>query len=193
MKIIVGLGNPGALYEGRRHNIGFLVVDRLSAAHHIHISTKRFKTLLGKGSIDSQKVVLIKPMTFMNRSGEAVKKALHFYRSGLEDLIVIHDDLDLSLGRVRFKVRGGDGGHLGVRSIIESMGANTFLRLKVGIGRPPKGVDPASYVLSSFDLSEGPRLDGVLDQAAQALKVTLSEGVQTAMNRFQKKIRIEEG
>ncbi len=193
MKIIVGLGNPGVRYQETRHNIGFRVVDRLAEINHIPLSTKRHQTLYGIGSIDSPKVILIKPMTFMNRSGEAVKKALHFFRSGLEDLIVIHDDLDLSLGRFRFKVRGGDGGHLGVRSIIESMGANTFLRLKVGIGRPPKGVDPASYVLSSFDLSERPRLDGVLDQAAQALKVTLSEGVQTAMNRFQKKIRIEEG
>ena len=193
MKIIVGLGNPGALYKGSRHNIGFLVADRLAAVHHILISTKRFKTILGKGLIDSQEVVLIKPMTFMNRSGEAVKKALHFFRSGLEDLIVIHDDLDLSLGRLRFKVRGGDGGHLGIRSIIESIGANTFLRLKVGIGRPPKGMDPAEYVLNAFNVPEQPCLERVLDQAAEVFKVMFVEGLQTAMNRFQKKIRTEEG
>jgi len=193
VKIIVGLGNPGALYKGSRHNIGFLVADRLAAVHHILISTKRFKTILGKGLIDSQEVVLIKPMTFMNRSGEAVKKALHFFRSGLEDLIVIHDDLDLSLGRLRFKVRGGDGGHLGIRSIIESIGANTFLRLKVGIGRPPKGMDPAEYVLNAFNVPEQPCLERVLDQAAEVFKVMFVEGLQTAMNRFQKKIRTEEG
>jgi len=188
----VGLGNPGSQYEGSRHNIGFLVVDRLAAEHHILTSTKRFKALLGKGLIDSQEIILIKPMTFMNRSGEAVKKVLHFFHSGPEDLIVIHDDLDLSVGRLRFKVRGGDGGHLGVRSIIESIGTNNFLRLKVGIGRPPKGMDPAKYVLGSFDLSEGVDLNKVIDQAIDALKVMLSEGVQFAMNRFQKKIRTGE-
>lgn len=193
MKLIVGLGNPGALYKGSRHNIGFLVADRLAAVHHILISTKRFKTILGKGLIDSQEVVLIKPMTFMNRSGEAVKKALHFFRSGVEDLIVIHDDLDLSLGRLRFKVRGGDGGHLGIRSIIESIGANTFLRLRVGIGRPPKGMDPAEYVLNAFNVLDQPCLERALDQAAEAFKVMFVEGLQTAMNRFQKKIRTEEG
>lgn len=193
MKIIVGLGNPGPRYEGTRHNIGFLVVDRLSAIHHILISTKRFKSLLGKGPIDSQEVVLIKPLTFMNRSGEAVQKTLHFFRAGPEDLVVIHDDLDLSLGRLRFKTKGGDGGHLGVRSIIESIGGNTFLRMKVGIGRPPKGVDPANYVLSPFSLSEESQMERVINQAAEALKVMLLEGIQTAMNRYQKKIRTEEG
>lgn len=187
MKIIVGLGNPGPRYEGTRHNIGFLVVDRLSVIHHLLISTKRFKSLLGIGLIDSQDVALIKPMTFMNRSGEAVQRALRFFGTGLEDLVIIHDDLDLSLGRIRFKTKGGDGGHLGVRSIIESIGGNTFLRMKVGIGRPPRGVDPADYVLSSFSPSEEIQLERVIDQAAEALKVMLSEGIQTAMNRFQKK------
>lgn len=193
MKLIVGLGNPGTRYEGSRHNIGFLVVDRFATEHHIPVSTKRFKAILGNGWIDSQKVVLFKPMTFMNLSGEAVKKALHFFCSGPEDLIVIHDDLDLSLGRLRFKVRGGDGGHLGVRSIIESIGANSFLRLKVGIGRPPRGVDTAEYVLNPFEIVEQACLNRALDQAAEALKVMFVEGLQTAMNRFQKKIRAEEG
>jgi len=193
LKIIVGLGNPGFQYERTRHNIGFLVVDRLAIAHHILISTKRFKSLFGKGLIDFQDVILVKPMTFMNRSGEAVSRVLQFYHSGPEDLIVIHDDLDLHFGRLRFKQRGGDGGHQGVRSIIESIGANNFLRLKVGVGRPPKGMDPASYVLGAFPLSEEDDLNRVLDQAKEAIKVMLLDGVQTAMNRFQKKIRLEEG
>lgn len=193
MKLIVGLGNPGAQYEGSRHNIGFLVVDRLATAHHIQISTTRFKAIFGRGCIDSQDVVLIKPLTFMNLSGEAVRKALAFFDSGPEHLIVIHDDLDLSLGRLRFKLRGGDGGHLGVRSIIESIGTNRFLRLKVGIGRPPREMDAAEYVLKDFDIAETPHLERMLDQAVEALKVLLAEGLQTAMNRFQKKIRAEEG
>ena len=188
MKVIVGLGNPGVHYERTRHNIGFQIVDRLAEIHHILISAKRFKSLYGIGWIDSQKVVLVKPMTFMNRSGEAVKKAIHFFQVGMEDLIVIHDDLDLPFGRLRFKRRGSDGGHQGVRSIIESIGRNNFSRLKVGIGRPHKGMDPAEYVLTSFDKIEQSHLDGILSRAAESMMVMLLEGVETAMNRYQKKI-----
>lgn len=187
MKVIVGLGNPGVHYRRSRHNIGFQVVDRLAKANHILVCTKRLNTHYGTGQIESQEVALAKPMTFMNRSGEAVKKLVNFFQIGLEDLIVIHDDLDLPFGRLRFKRRGGDGGHQGVRSIIEWVGGNSFLRLKVGIGRPPKGMDPAEYVLSDFDQTEQPRLDDILTQAAEALKVMLLEGIQAAMNQCQKK------
>ena len=170
-----------------RHNIGFQVVDRLAKLSHIPIRTKRFKCLYGRGWIDSQQVVLAKPMTFMNRSGEAVKKLTDFYHLGMDDLIVIHDDLDLTLGRIRFKQKGGDGGHQGVRSLIESLGGNHFLRLKVGIGRPPVGMDPANYVLEVFDKAEQVELDGILSQAADALKVVLLESLDKAMNQFQRK------
>jgi PTH1 family peptidyl-tRNA hydrolase len=190
VKVIVGLGNPGIHYRGNRHNIGFLVADRLAKINHILISHRRFKALYGTGWIDSQEVVLAKPMAFMNRSGEAVKKALLFFCVGMEDLIVIHDDLDLPFGRLRFKRRGGDGGHQGVRSIIESMGGNAFLRLKVGIGRPPKGMEPAEYVLASFDEIERPLLDEMTSQAAESIAVALLEGLDVAMNRYQKKITL---
>jgi PTH1 family peptidyl-tRNA hydrolase len=172
-----------------RHNIGFQVVDRLAKISHIPVRTKRFKSLYGKGWIDSQEAVLVKPMTFMNRSGEAAKKATDFFHLGLDDLVVVHDDLDLPFGRLRLKQRGRDGGHQGVRSIIESMGGNDFLRLKVGIGRPPVGMDPAEYVLEAFDRIEQSQLDGILSQAAEALKVVLLEGIEIAMNRFQRKSR----
>ena len=162
-------------------------MDRLAKINHISIRTKRFKSLYGTGWIDSHQVVLVKPITFMNRSGEAVKRAVDFYRSGMEDLVVVHDDLDLPFGRLRFKKRGGDGGHQGVRSIIESMGGNNFLRLKVGIGKPPQGMDPAEYVLNVFDDIERSHFDQTLSQAAESLKVVLLEGLQKAMNRFQKK------
>ncbi|MEW6375758.1 MAG: aminoacyl-tRNA hydrolase [Thermodesulfobacteriota bacterium] len=188
MKVIVGLGNPGVRYLGSRHNIGFQVVDRLAKINHIPICAKRFKTLYGKGSIDSHQVILAKPMTFMNRSGEAVKKTVIFFHVGIEDLVVIHDDLDLPFGRLRFKRKGGDGGHQGVRSIIESIGENNFLRLKVGIGRPPKGMDPAEYVLTSFDEIEQFQLDGIISQAAESIGVMVLEGIETAMNRYQKKV-----
>jgi PTH1 family peptidyl-tRNA hydrolase len=191
VKLIVGLGNPGVRYQWSRHNIGFQVVDRLAETFHILISTKRFRTLYGTGMIDSQKVILAKPMTFMNQSGEAVIKAALFFHLGMQDLIVIHDDMDLSFGKLRFKHRGGDGGHQGVRSIIESMGGSGFLRLKVGIGRPPKGVDPAEYVLTSFDDIERSQLDGILSRAAESLVVVFLEGIEAAMNRYQRKSGME--
>lgn len=186
MKIIVGLGNPGTQYRMSRHNVGFQVVDRLARLNHIPIRTKRFKSLYGTGWIDSQQVVLSKPMTFMNRSGEAVKKATDFFRMKMEDLVVVHDDLDLPFGRLRFKRRGGDGGHQGVRSVIEGMGGNNFIRLKIGIGRPPLGMDSADYVLDFFDKNELALLDQILSEAADSLKAALLEGLEKAMNQFQK-------
>jgi len=192
VKIIVGLGNPGISYRMTRHNIGFLAVDRLAKANRTPIRTKRFKSLFGTGWIDSQQAVFVKPMTFMNRSGEAVGGATNFFGSTIEDLLVLHDDLDLPFGRLRFKQRGGDGGHQGVRSIIDRMGGNNFLRLKIGIGRPPPGMDPADYVLEVFDKTEQPELDGILSQAAEAVRVMLLEGLEKAMNQFQKKRNSED-
>ena len=190
MKLIVGLGNPGIPYRMTRHNIGFQVVDRLAKLNDIPIRTKRFKSLYGKGWIDFQQIILAKPMTFMNRSGEAVKKAVDFFHLKMDDLIIVHDDLDLPFGRLRFKQRGGDGGHQGVRSIIEGVGGNIFLRLKVGIGRPSQGSDPAEYVLETFEKVEQLHLDQVLLQAAESLKVMLLEGLEKAMNQFQKRDRL---
>jgi PTH1 family peptidyl-tRNA hydrolase len=192
VKIIVGLGNPGIPYRMTRHNIGFQVVDRLAKLSHIPIRTKRFKSFYGKGWIDSQQAILVKPITFMNRSGEAVKKVTDFFHLGVDDLVVVHDDLDLALGRIRFKQKGGDGGHQGVRSIIEMMGGNNFLRLKVGIGRPPVGMDPVTYVLGIFDEAEQSYLNEVFSRAAEALKVVFLEGLQKAMNQFQKKEKMED-
>jgi peptidyl-tRNA hydrolase, PTH1 family len=191
VKIIVGLGNPGIPYRMTRHNIGFQVVDRLAKLSHIPIRTKRFKSLYGKGWIDSQQVILVKPMTFMNRSGEAVKKVTDFFHRGVDDLVVVHDDLDLAFGRIRFRQKGGDGGHQGVRSIIESMAGNNFLRLKVGIGRPPVRMDPVTYVLGVFDEAEQSYLNEVFSRAAESLRIMVLEGLQKAMNRFQKKEKME--
>lgn len=187
MKIIVGLGNPGIRYRMTRHNIGFQVLDRLAEINHISFRIKRFKSLYGTGWIDSQKIALAKPVTFMNRSGEAVKMAADFFHLGMEDLVVVHDDLDLPFGKLRFKQRGGDGGQQGVRSIVESMGGNNFLRLKVGIGRPPRGMDPTEYVLGTFDKTEQSQLEEILSQAAESLNVVLLEGLEKAMNQFQKR------
>jgi len=175
-----------------RHNIGFLAVDRLAKANRTPIRTKRFKSLFGTGWIDSQQAVFVKPMTFMNRSGEAVSGVADFFGSTIEDLLVLHDDLDLPFGRLRFKQRGGDGGHQGVRSIIDRMGGNNFLRLKIGIGRPPPGMDPADYVLEVFDKNEQSELDQILSEAAEAARVMLLEGLEKAMNQFQRKRSLED-
>ena len=192
MKIIVGLGSPGAFYQWTRHNIGFQVVDRLAEKNHLSICHKRFKAQYGKGRICSQDVLLIKPLTFMNLSGLAVQQAVHFYKVGpqdlAQDLIVIHDDLDLPLGAFRIKRWGGDGGHQGVRSIIELLSGNSFLRLKVGIGRPPKGMDPAEYVLETFNEIELPHLERIILRSAESIAVMFFEGIETAMNRYQKKL-----
>ena len=188
MKIIAGLGNPGACYQWTRHNIGFQVVDRLAEENHFSICHKRFKAQVGKGLICLRDVLLIKPLTFMNLSGLAVTQAVRFYKAGPQDLIVIHDDLDLPFGAFRIKRWGGDGGHQGVRSIIESLGDHNFLRLKVGIGRPLRGRDPAEYVLNPFDGAERRSLKGILSRAAECVAVILSEGVETAMNRYQKRV-----
>jgi peptidyl-tRNA hydrolase, PTH1 family len=188
VKVIVGLGNPGGTYQWTRHNIGFQVLDRLAEESHISLGHKRFKAQYGKGFVHSRDVLLVKPLTFMNLSGLAVKRIIHYYKAGPEDLMVIHDDLDLPFGALRIKRWGGDGGHQGVRSIIDSMGGNNFLRLKVGIGRPPRGMDPADYVLRFFDELERRQLEEVLIRAAECLVVMISEGVETAMNRFQKNL-----
>lgn len=187
MKIVVGLGNPGIQYQWARHNVGFQVVDRLAETYHLNISHRRFGSLYGTGWIDSEKVIITKPTTFMNRSGEAVQKVIRFFNIGTEDLIVIHDDLDLPFGNLRFKRRGGDGGHQGVRSIIESIGGNVFPRLKVGIGRPPRGVEAAQYVLNEFDKIERSQLGKVLSEAVEALSLLLLKGASEAMNRYNKK------
>jgi peptidyl-tRNA hydrolase, PTH1 family len=184
----VELGNPGSTYQWTRHNIGFQVIDRLAEESHISVGHKKFKAQYGKGFVHSREVLLVKPLTFMNLSGLAVKRILTYYKAGPEDLMVIHDDLDLPFGALRIKRWGGDGGHQGIRSIIDSIGGNTFLRLKVGIGRPPRGMDPADYVLRFFDELERHQLEEVLVRAADCLVVMISEGVETAMNRFQKKL-----
>jgi PTH1 family peptidyl-tRNA hydrolase len=188
VKILVGLGNPGARYQWTRHNIGFQVVDCLAEKNHISVSHTRFNGRYGKGVIHSLDVLLVKPLTFMNLSGPAVRKAADFYKVGIEDLVVIHDDLDLPFGVLRIKRWGGDGGHQGIRSIIDSMGGNKFLRLKVGIGRPPSGMDPADYVLRLFDGAEREQLEEILSRAAECVAVMISEGIETAMNRHQRKV-----
>ena len=184
MKFIVGLGNPGKKYQHTRHNLGFLVIDRLAQQNHIALSKKFRDALIGEWNIDGEQVILAKPQTFMNRSGTAVKWLLGEYRGGSENLSVVYDDLDLPFGRIRIRTQGSAGGHRGVESIMENLAAAPFCRIRVGIGRPPSGKDAVDYVLEGFDAGEVGALSAILDRAAAAVECLLRNGVQRAMELY---------
>lgn len=184
MKIIVGLGNPGRRYFATRHNTGFLVADEIAKSLGIEISKERHHSLLGMGQADSEKIVIAKPQTFMNETGRAVAAILRDVYSTPQDLIVIHDDLDLPLGVVRVKSGGGHGGHNGLRSIIEHLGSAEFVRVRIGIGRPPTDTSPADYVLSPFSAEEQAAAMDAIARAAEAVRVILNEGLSKAMNVY---------
>ena len=184
MKLIAGLGNPGREYRDSRHNFGFLVVDALAAAQHIRVWGFRFHSRIGKGRLAGEEVVLQKPRTYMNLSGSAVAPALRSYHLEPADLLVIHDDLDLPLGRLKITAKGGSAGHKGIASIIQQLGTDQFLRLRLGIGKPESSEDTVEFVLRPFRSGELKQRNEILDRAVEAVEVILSEGVEAAMNRF---------
>ncbi len=184
MKLIVGLGNPGRRYRGTRHNVGWEVIDRLSRRTGIRVEEEAGWAEIGRGRIGHQRVVLVRPQTYVNVTGIAVRDLRRRHRVKLDDVIVVVDDLDLPLGRIRLRPQGSAGGHNGLRSLIEALGSSGFPRLRVGIGRPPAGVDPAEHVLSRFRAGEVAALDEALDRAADALELAVTDGVDAAMNRF---------
>lgn len=184
MKLIVGLGNPGISYARTRHNVGFMVIDKFASAYQIAIEKKQCGALLGTGVIAGEKVLLVKPQTYMNKSGEAVWAILNYYRDGVEDLIVIHDDLDLDFGRIRFKRDGGSGGHNGLKSLTKMLNSPEYSRLKIGIGRPPMFMRTEDYVLASFLAKESEILPRIIQSAVEGLKTWCFEGVDIAMNKF---------
>ncbi len=182
-KLVVGLGNPGSKYEGTRHNIGFEVVDRLAQGGSGAKFSKKFEGLLAEVEIDFKRVLLLKPETFMNLSGRSVIPALRFYKLEPADLLVLCDDLNLPLGKLRFRKSGSDGGQKGLRDISTQLGTDEYARLRVGIGdRGP--IDAADFVLSRFRSAERPIMDDALIAATQAVAVWVSQGPDAAMNRF---------
>ena len=183
MKLIVGLGNPGSRYAGNRHNVGYQCIERLVQRHELGPGRLMFKAQTTSGHIAGVKVVLARPLTFMNLSGEAVRPLLRWYRIALPDLLVIYDDLDLPLGKIRLRQQGGAGGHKGMRSIIEALGTEDFPRLRVGIGRPVHG-EPPDHVLSDFAPDEAIVMDLALDQAVAAVEIFIAADIGAAMNRF---------
>ena len=155
MFIIAGLGNPSAQYEGTRHNVGFDVIDRLSEKYNISVDSKKHRALIGKGIIDGQKVILVKPQTFMNLSGESIRSIIDYYKVDPEqELLVIYDDISLDVGQLRIREKGSAGGHNGIKNIIAQLGTQVFPRIKIGVGEKPKGYDLADYVLGHFSKAE---------------------------------------
>ncbi|MEP9410626.1 MAG: aminoacyl-tRNA hydrolase [Candidatus Brocadia sp.] len=183
MKIIVGLGNPGEKYLKTRHNFGFMVIDRLAQQLEIECSQKKFQSFFCKKSVGDEEIILLKPQTFMNLSGVAVREVADMYKCALQNLMVVCDDLDLPLGRIRIRRSSGCGGHRGLESIASSLGSTGFPRLKIGIGRPAAG-DPGDYVLSAFSREEEVIATEAIEKACNALKTWIFEGIDACMNKF---------
>jgi PTH1 family peptidyl-tRNA hydrolase len=180
----IGLGNPGREYELTRHNIGFLAIDQLSRAWDIPVNKYRFKSLVGKGNYEGNTVLLAKPQGYMNLSGDAVASITRFYKLSLEQICIIHDDLDLPFGKIRLRRSGGSAGQKGMASIIARLGTEEFYRLRIGIGRPPGQMEAADYVLQSFRKKESGILEDVLNKAVGAIEMLLNEGIDRAMTFY---------
>ena len=188
MFIIAGLGNPDRQYEGTRHNAGFDVIDRIAEKYNIAVDTKRHRAYIGKGIIEGQKVILAKPQTYMNLSGESIRSLVDYYKVDEEnELLVIYDDISLDVGQLRIRARGSAGGHNGIKNIIAHLGTQIFPRIKVGVGEKPKGYDLADYVLGHFSKSEREMMDEGYDNAVRAAELILSGQLNEAMNEFNRK------
>jgi len=189
MYIIVGLGNPGKQYTHTRHNVGFDTIDILADKYRININDKKHKALYGKGTIENQKVILVKPQTFMNLSGESVRAFIDYYKvDEQEELIIIYDDISLEPGQLRLRVKGSAGGHNGIKSIIRHLGGQVFKRVKVGIGEKPRCYDLADYVLSRFSKAERELVDDSLERAVDAVVKMITGNMEAAMNEYNKKV-----
>ncbi len=188
MFIIVGLGNPGKDYTNTRHNIGFDVIDALADAAGISVIEKKHKAIIGKGIIDGQKVILAKPQTYMNLSGESVREIIDYYKVAEEqELIVISDDISLDVGNIRVRKKGSAGGHNGLKNIIAHLGHDTFMRVKMGVGEKPKGYDLADYVLGHFTSDERKVMNDAAKTATEAIRMMMAGDVDKAMNQFNTK------
>ena len=189
MFIIVGLGNPTAEYAGTRHNVGFDVIDQIADKYNISVTERKHRAFCGKGVIGGQKVILVKPQTYMNLSGESVRSVLDFYKVDVEtELLVIFDDISLDVGQLRIRKKGSAGGHNGIKNIIQHLGTNVFHRIKVGVGEKPKDYDLADYVLGHFSKGEREQMEEGYKKAVNAVELMLQGEVDAAMNEFNKKV-----
>lgn len=180
--LIAGLGNPGRQYRENRHNIGFMVVDRLAEKYGIRLGRVQQKAITGEGRIKGQTVILVKPQTYMNLSGDSVGPLAKYFKVAAENVLAIYDEIDLPFGTLRLRSQGGSGGHNGMKSLIQHLG-NDFPRLRLGIGRPSGRMPPSAYVLQDFDKDEQPILSELIDSAIETVETILTEGVDLAMTR----------
>ncbi len=187
MKLVVGLGNPGPEYARTRHNVGFLVADALARALRADFTVRKFGAELAEARAGAERVWIMKPQTYMNHSGEAAGAALRFWKLGLEDLVVVHDDLELEPFRVQLKVGGGDGGHNGIKSVNAHVGSREYARIRVGVGRPPPRVDPADYVLGKFPRAEDGQVEDAVERATEAARLACELGPAKAMNQVNRR------
>ncbi|WP_338864924.1 aminoacyl-tRNA hydrolase [Myxococcus stipitatus] len=190
MKLICGLGNPGREYERHRHNIGFMVVEAMLSRARAELNQEKFAAKVGQGTLGGERILFLEPQTFMNLSGRSVAEAARFYKVAPEDVLVIHDELDLPLGRLQLKAGGGSGGHNGLKSIVSSLGSEAFVRLRFGIDKPagPNARERvAGYVLSNFDDGERRQLDELIARAVDVTECWVRDGLSVAMNRFNRK------
>lgn len=182
--LVVGLGNPEKKYVANRHNVGFHVLDRLAVKAGVSITDRRFQGWFGKASVGPHALLLLKPTTFMNASGEAVAKAANFYKVPAKQVAVVYDDIDLEFPRLRLRAGGSHGGHRGVESVIAALGTRDFPRVRIGVGRPPSGVDPIAHVLSDFAAEEQPEIEKTIDQAVEAALSLVTAGLDKTMTLF---------
>jgi PTH1 family peptidyl-tRNA hydrolase len=189
MFVVVGLGNPGRQYQNNRHNVGFRIVDQLAARAGASSPREKYGAELSEVSLGTERVLLFKPMEFMNVSGQAVQRVAAFYKVAVANTIVVHDELDLPFARLKLGMGGGPGGHNGVRSLITELGTPAFARVRVGVDRPPGGWDAADYVLANFTGAEQAQLPALIDLAADAVEDILARGLPAAMNKFNQKAK----
>lgn len=182
--VVIGLGNPGKRYANTRHNIGFDVLDCLASKNHIEVKKIKFKSLYGEGKIEDERVILLKPQTYMNNSGEAVLEVYNFYKVPIENIIVIVDDIDIEFGTLRIKRKGSGGTHNGLKSIINELQNQNFPRIKIGVGRPFEGQNLAKYVLSQFTARERKDISNSIEEAALAVQTIITKGIDETMNKF---------
>ncbi|WP_077623905.1 aminoacyl-tRNA hydrolase [Sediminibacillus massiliensis] len=184
MKCIVGLGNPGKKFEQTRHNIGFMIIDELANRKNWKLTKKKFNGLYALEVHNNEKVLLLEPQTYMNLSGESLRPLMDYYDLAVEDVVIIYDELDLPLGKIRLREKGGHGGHNGIRSVIDHLGTKEFKRIRVGIGRPATPMPVPDYVLGSFSKEEKPLVDDVIEKAADACETWLEKPFLEVMNEF---------
>ena len=190
MFVIVGLGNPSKEYDNTRHNIGFDTIDAIADKYHIQVAELKHKAKIGKGYIGGDKVILAKPLTFMNLSGESVRAIIDYYKVDVEtELVVISDDISLLPGQLRIRKRGSAGGHNGLKNIIQHVGGDNFQRIRMGVGEKPKEYDLVDWVLGHFNKEDRKAVDEAIQKAVQAVEIILTDGADAAMNEFNRKVQ----